>query len=197
MLENSAFTSIPSQLFIYAVSLHHFSPSEDCIPMYLPSIAVLGVLNPRPTSLYHLLPPLPGPFALDAFEPRLWLRKTCGCFWKARSPWIVNSVAMIAVLCNQSGWRGRWVVFRGAGFAEVVLLVRARIWLRAPSSDNRLSEIIAGKVRRCLPARKQTGKPHPTRLHLVAISIFERFSIPARAVQTQWRPQRIRRMSRH
>ena len=32
-------------------------------------------------------------------------------------------------------------MFRGAGFAEVVLLVRARIWLRAPSSDNLLSEV--------------------------------------------------------
>jgi hypothetical protein len=28
-------------------------------PMKEPSMAVLGVLNPRPTSLYHLLPPFP------------------------------------------------------------------------------------------------------------------------------------------
>ena len=86
---------------------------SDGIPMYLPSIAVLGVLNPRPTSLYHLLPPRPTLVALAAFEPFLWLRKMCGCFWKARSLWTVNSVAMIAVLSNQSGWRGIAVVFRG------------------------------------------------------------------------------------
>lgn len=29
------------------------------IPMYDPSMAVLGVLNPNPTSLYHLRPPFP------------------------------------------------------------------------------------------------------------------------------------------
>ena len=29
------------------------------VPMYVPSIAVFGVLKPSPTSLYHLRPPLP------------------------------------------------------------------------------------------------------------------------------------------
>jgi hypothetical protein len=86
--------------------------TENAIPMYFPSIAVLGVLNPRPTSLYHLLPPLPTRLDLAAFEPRLWLAKMCGCFWKARSLWTVNSVAMNAVV-EQSGlnWRG-WSCWR-------------------------------------------------------------------------------------
>ena len=68
--------------------------------MYWPSIAFLGVRKPRPTSLYHLLPPFPG--FLDLVAPRLWLAKTWGCFWKARSLWTVNSVAMIAVARLQS-----------------------------------------------------------------------------------------------
>ena len=71
-------------------------PYSDGIPMYLPSTANLGVRKPRPTSLYHRLPPLPTFVARAALEPFLWLRKTCGCFWKARSLWTVNSVAMIA-----------------------------------------------------------------------------------------------------
>lgn len=51
-------------------------------PMYVPSIAFLGVLNPNPTSLYHLLPPFP----TLRFAGRVLLaRKMCGCFWKARS----------------------------------------------------------------------------------------------------------------
>lgn len=54
-------------------------------------MAVLGVLKPRPTSLYHLLPPLPTRLFLD-LETRLM----CGCFWKARSLWTVSSVAMVA-----------------------------------------------------------------------------------------------------
>ena len=62
--------------------------------MYVPSIAVLGVLKPRPTSLNHLRPPLPTLLLFAAFD--LWLRKMWGCFWYARSDWTVNSVAMIA-----------------------------------------------------------------------------------------------------
>lgn len=62
-------------------------------------MAVLGVLNPSPTSLYHRRWPLP----IRRFLPRsvllrLELRKTWGCFWKARSLCTVNSVAMIAVI---------------------------------------------------------------------------------------------------
>lgn len=32
---------------------------EDQVPIYVPSMAVFGVLKPRPTSLYHLRPPFP------------------------------------------------------------------------------------------------------------------------------------------
>jgi hypothetical protein len=44
------------------------------LSMYEPSMAVLGVRKPRPTSLYHLLLRvfLRGPVTL-------WLRKMCGC----------------------------------------------------------------------------------------------------------------------
>ena len=119
MLVGRVLYHLRSKAFIHIFLWHHCYLGEVGIPMYFPSIAVLGVRKPRPTSLYHLLPPLPGPFALDAFEPRLWLRKTCGCFWKARSPWIVNSVAMIAVLVQSVGlarnsggaWR-RWLLLK-------------------------------------------------------------------------------------
>ena len=43
------------------------------VPMYAPEIAVFGVLKPRPTSLYHLRPPLPG---LALLIGRLLLTKT-------------------------------------------------------------------------------------------------------------------------
>lgn len=69
--------------------------------MYWPSMAVFGVLKPRPTSLYHLRPPFP---TLVDFFWLLEFKKMCGCFWKARSLWTVNSVAMIAVSRG-----GRWV----------------------------------------------------------------------------------------
>lgn len=64
-----------------------------CIPMYEPSMAVLGVLKPSPTSLYHRRPPFPTRLF---FFLILVLRKMCGCFWKARSLWTVSSVAMFA-----------------------------------------------------------------------------------------------------
>ena len=32
----------------------------------------------------------------------MWLRKICGCFWKARSDWTVSSVAMIATRTAQA-----------------------------------------------------------------------------------------------
>lgn len=90
-------------------------------------MAAVGVLNPRPTSLYHLLPFLPGRADLTLV---LLLRKTaiattvsnssyiplfllvvrssgeriislgdvlCGCFWKARSLWTVSSVAILSL----------------------------------------------------------------------------------------------------
>lgn len=102
------------------------SSGRHCIPMYLPSMAFLGVRKPRPTSLYHLLPPLPT--ALDLVAPRLWLRKTCGCFWKARSLWTVNSVAMIAVgvqsRCVGRGCLSWWNGSRQCG--EVRWLVRRK-----------------------------------------------------------------------
>lgn len=70
-------------------------------------MAVLGVLKPRPTSLYHLRPPFPTLFCLAPaffFE----LRKMCGCFWKARSLWTASSVAILTTmrgwLCEN--WRG-------------------------------------------------------------------------------------------
>lgn len=72
------------------------------IPMYEPSIAVLGVLKPNPTSLYHLRPPFPTLVLLVLFD--FWLTKICGCFWKARSDCTVNSVAIFArwlMLCRQ------------------------------------------------------------------------------------------------
>ena len=77
--------------------------SKDCpresenetLPTYEPSIAVLGVLKPNPTSLYHLRPPFPTLVLLVLFD--FWLTKICGCFWKARSDCTVNSVAMFAV----------------------------------------------------------------------------------------------------
>lgn len=65
------------------------------VPMYEPSIAVFGVLKPKPTSLYHLRPPLPTFVLLVRFV--FWLTKMWGCFWKARSDCTVNSVAMAAV----------------------------------------------------------------------------------------------------
>jgi hypothetical protein len=73
-------------------------------------MAVLGVLKPRPTSFTHLLPPFPALLVLPPCFLLFW--KTCGCFWKARSLWTVNSVAMIAV-CWAIGrsWR-RWCIFR-------------------------------------------------------------------------------------
>lgn len=43
------------------------------LPIYSPSIAVLGVRKPRPTSLYHRRPPLPGRVLLAL---TLLLRKT-------------------------------------------------------------------------------------------------------------------------
>ena len=45
------------------------------VPMYWPSMAVLGVRKPRPTSLYHLRPPLPGRADLTLV---VLLRKTMG-----------------------------------------------------------------------------------------------------------------------
>lgn len=42
------------------------------LPMYVPSMAVLGVRKPNPTSLYHLRPPFP---ILLLFAFVLWLRK--------------------------------------------------------------------------------------------------------------------------
>ena len=70
------------------------------VPMYVPSIAVFGVLNPSPTSLNHLRPPFPTLLllALLTFE----LTKMCGCFWKARSDCTVNSVAILAMLSDLS-----------------------------------------------------------------------------------------------
>ena len=44
-------------------------------------MAVLGVRKPRPTSLYHLRPPLPT--ARDFPDWSLELRKMCGCFYDA------------------------------------------------------------------------------------------------------------------
>ena len=67
---------------------------SEIVPMYVPSIAVFGVLKPNPTSLYHLRPPFPTLVLFVRFV--FWLTKICGCFWKARSDCTVNSVAMIA-----------------------------------------------------------------------------------------------------
>lgn len=64
------------------------------VPMYVPSMAVFGVLKPSPTSLNHLRPPFPA-FVLFALFV-LVLTKMCGCFWKARSDCTVNSVAIVA-----------------------------------------------------------------------------------------------------
>lgn len=65
--------------------------------MYEPSMAVLGVLKPNPTSLYHLRPPFPTLVLLLLTRFDLALAKIWGCFWYARSDCTVNSVAMIAV----------------------------------------------------------------------------------------------------
>ena len=46
---------------------------EQFIPMYVPSIAVFGVLNPKPTSLYHLRPPFPTLVLLVRLD--FWLTK--------------------------------------------------------------------------------------------------------------------------
>ena len=48
------------------------------LPIYVPSIAVFGVLKPRPTSLYHLRPPFPTLVLLVLLV--FWLTKICGCF---------------------------------------------------------------------------------------------------------------------
>jgi hypothetical protein len=59
-----------------------FGGEEVDEPIYVPSMAFLGVLKPNPTSLYHLLPPFP----TLRFAGRVLLaRKMWGCFWKARS----------------------------------------------------------------------------------------------------------------
>lgn len=98
-------------------------------------MAVFGVLKPRPTSLYHLRPPFPTFGVLRLFT--FWLVKTCGCFWKARSLWTVNSVAMIAE-CVQSDCRSRRRkgVSLGGGqrrcCAEVVPASNSR-WSLAPA----------------------------------------------------------------
>jgi len=63
-------------------------------------MAFFGVLNPRPTSLYHLRPPLP---TFDDLTLDLEFKKMCGCFWKALSDWTVNSVAIFAVCCCRGG----------------------------------------------------------------------------------------------
>ncbi len=76
-------------------------------------MAVFGVLNPRPTSLYHLRPFLPARADLTL---TLELRKICGCFWKARSAWTVNSVAIFAVGGCRDG-RKSWEI----GFKLVVV----------------------------------------------------------------------------
>lgn len=70
--------------FTHRSCAHHLQELQIAdVPIYWPSMAVFGVLKPKPTSLNHLRPPFPTRllFALLA----LWLRKMCGCFWKARS----------------------------------------------------------------------------------------------------------------
>lgn len=64
------------------------------VPMYVPSMAVFGVLKPSPTSLNHLRPPFPAFVLLALFA--FVFTKMCGCFWKARSDCTVNSVAIVA-----------------------------------------------------------------------------------------------------
>lgn len=61
------------------------------LSMYSPSIASLGVLKPRPTSLNHLFG-----FAPDFREP-LALVKICGCFWNALCACTTSSPLMIPV----------------------------------------------------------------------------------------------------
>lgn len=103
---------------------------EQHIPMYEPSIATFGVLKPRPTSLYHLLPPFPTLFDLPLWA--LELRKMCGCFWKARSLWTVNSVAMVAE-CGRSSVV-RWAASLGCCR---FLLQRARVVNSSKSKSER------------------------------------------------------------
>lgn len=50
-----------------------FTGVHENVPMYWPSMAAAGVRKPRPTSLYHLRPPLPGRADLTLV---LLLRKT-------------------------------------------------------------------------------------------------------------------------
>lgn len=59
-------------------------------PTYWPSMAALGVLKPKPTSLYHLLSLV---CFLAAFE--FWNK---GCFWKALSVWTPSST--FDILCE-------------------------------------------------------------------------------------------------
>lgn len=96
----------------------HPNTTKGDKPMYVPSIAVLGVLKPRPTSLYHLRPAFPTRrFAGRTF----WAVKMCGCFWKARSDWTVSSVAIFVCCCGRRSGetRGGYGGCSGAGGREV------------------------------------------------------------------------------
>ena len=85
-------------------------------------MAFFGVLNPRPTSLYHLRPPLP---TFDDLTLDLEFKKMCGCFWKALSDWTVNSVAMFAE--NVVGCRRK--LFVGRRLLEMSSLACGRLTL--------------------------------------------------------------------
>ena len=86
-------------------------------------MAFLGVRKPRPTSLYHLRPPLPGR-ALFALVLEFW--KMCGCFWKARSLWTVNSVALWEI---KSAFRRQCVLLGRGRTCWMICLARdGRSW---------------------------------------------------------------------
>jgi hypothetical protein len=93
-------------------------------------MAVLGVLKPNPTSLYHLRPPFP---TLRLAERVFWAVKMWGCFWKARSDWTVSSVAIVAsrrVVVTGRGDEGiRWGARRCWSIVVIVEFAQPRaVW---------------------------------------------------------------------
>jgi len=106
-------------------------------PMKMPSMAVLGVLKPSPTSLYHLLPPFP---TLRFAERTFWAVKMWGCFWKARSDWTVSSVAMTGSVVDRKRSVGE-----DLSFGHVV--DRGLVWIFAKPNCS------AGVVRVCVCGR--------------------------------------------
>ena len=101
-------TPLPHQEAELVVTYDTSPTNGHFLSMYVPSIAVFGVLNPNPTSLNQRRPPVPARLLFAALLPFLCAWKTCGCFWYARSDCTVNSVAMIAVVDSDevAGSRG-------------------------------------------------------------------------------------------